>query len=358
MPFETLTRRQLNRATLQRQLLLRREQVTALDAVEHLVGIQAQVPLNPYTALWSRLDAFQPDELATLLTERRVVRTVLMRATIHLVTADDCLRLRPLMQPVLEQELARHPEYAPALRDVDLEPVLEFARELLADPRTVPQLRATLAERFPQHDPAALAYACRNLLPLVQVPPRGVWGRAAQVTYAAAEGWLGRLGAPTSIDEVVLRYLRAFGPATAADVATWSRLTRLRPVLERLRPQLVTFRNEEGRELFDLPDAPRPEDGTPAPPRFLPEYDNVLLSHADRSRFRDGPVDHPGGLGWGAFLSDGVVSGFWRLEQDRLVVRQGRRLAKRAASAVAAEARRLARFLAPGAAVDAGPDPG
>ena len=131
MPFETLTRRQLNRATLQRQLLLRRERVTALDAVEHLVGLQAQVPLNPYTALWSRLDAFQPDELATLLTERRVVRTVLMRATIHLVTADDCLRLRPLMQPVLEQELARHPEYAPALRDVDLEPVLEFAREIL-----------------------------------------------------------------------------------------------------------------------------------------------------------------------------------------------------------------------------------
>ena len=282
-----------------------------------------------------------------------------MRATIHLVTADDCLVLRPLMQPVLDGELARHREYAPALRGVDLEPVLAFARALLAErPRTGTELRAALAERFPGHDAAALAYACRNLLALVQVPPRGVWGRTAQVTSTTAESWLGRpLAAEPSIDDVVLRYLAAFGPATVADVAAWSRLTGMREVLDRLRRRLRAFRDERGRELLDLPDAPRPDPDTPAPPRFLPEYDNVLLSHADRSRFvaeahrarlgaATGPIH-------GSVLHDGFVCGVWRLERDRatgaatLVVEPrtpadeaGARLARRRGPAPAALRRR------------------
>jgi Winged helix DNA-binding domain len=349
---ETLTRKQLNRATLARQLLLRRATVSPLDAVEHLVGLQAQVPLNPYTALWSRLERFEPSALADLLVERRVVRTVVMRATIHLVTADDCLLLRPLMQPVLDQELARHREYAPALDGVDLDAVLAFARSFLAEPRTGPELRAALAERFPEHVSAALAYACRNLLALVQVPPRGVWGRTSQVTSASAEAWLGRpLVERPSLDDVVVRYLAAFGPATVADVSAWSRLTGLCEVVERLRPRLRTFRDERGRELFDVPDARRPDPDVPAPPRFLPEYDNVLLSHADRSRFRNPAVSHPGGLGWGALLVDGLVSGFWRVERDRdratLAVRHVERLSKRAADDVQAEGLALLGFLAP-----------
>jgi len=354
---EVLSRQTLNRATLERQLLLRRASRTALDAVEHLVGLQAQIPLNPYTGLWSRLERFRPDELAALLEERRVVRTVVMRATIHLVSADDCLRLRPLVQPVLHAELGRHPEFAPRLRGVDLEPVLAFARRLLAErPRTGGELRAALAERFPEHDPAALAYACRCLLPLVQVPPRGVWGRTAQVSSTTAEAWLGRpLAADPSIDDTVLRYLAAFGPATVADVATWSRLTALRAVVERLRPHLRTFRDERGRELFDLPDAPRPEPDTPAPPRFLPEYDNALLSHADRSRFRrdeERPRSGVTGPVHGMVLSDGLLCGSWRLERDRdtgsatLVVTQLERLTKRAGASVAAEGRRFLRFVA------------
>jgi hypothetical protein len=354
---EVLSRQTLNRATLERQLLLRRASRTALDAVEHLVGLQAQIPLNPYTGLWSRLERFRPDELAALLDERRVVRTVVMRATIHLVSADDCLRLRPLVQPVLHAELGRHPEFAPRLRGVDLEPVLAFARRLLAErPRTGGELRAALAERFPEHDPAALAYACRCLLPLVQVPPRGVWGRTAQVSSTTAEAWLGRpLAADPSIDDTVLRYLAAFGPATVADVATWSRLTALRAVVERLRPHLRTFRDERGRELFDLPDAPRPEPDTPAPPRFLPEYDNALLSHADRSRFRrdeERPRSGVTGPVHGMVLSDGFLCGSWRLERDRdtgsatLVVTQLERLTKRAGASVAAEGRRFLRFVA------------
>jgi DNA glycosylase AlkZ-like len=355
---DVLSLRALNRATLARQLLLRRSKLPALDAVEHLVGLQAQLPQNPYLGLWSRLDRFQPAELSGLLLERMVVRIVVMRATLHLVTADDCLVLRPLMQPVLDRELARHPEFGPALAKVDLDNVLAFARPLLAErPRTGGELRADMEARFPEDDASALAYACRNLLAFVQVPPRGLWGRSAQVASTTAEAWLGRpLASNPSIDEVVLRYLAAYGPATVADVAAWSRLTGLREVVDRLRPRLRRFRDERGRELFDLPDAPRPDPVTPASPRFLPEYDNLLLSHADRSRFGSdanrarltavaGPVR-------GSVLHDGMLRGVWRIDDDptrgaaTLVVSHVGPLAKRATAALSAEGRRLLRFLA------------
>jgi hypothetical protein len=353
---EVLGLRALNRATLERQLLLRRATLTPLAAVEHLVGLQAQVPLNPYTALWSRLERFRPESLAELLVERRVVRIAVMRATIHLVSADDCLVLRPLVQPVLDQELTRHPEYAPALRGIDLGPVLADAAALLAErPRTGPELRRLLAERYPRHSAAALAYACRNHLALVQVPPRGVWRKAAQVTSTTAESWLGRqLARRPSIDDVVLRYLAAFGPAAPADVAAWSRLTGMREVVERLRPKLRAFRDERGRELVDLPDAPRPDPETPAPARFLPEYDNVLLSYADRSRFfsddrRRGLAGMAGPI-HGSVLHDGLVRGVWRLERAggdaALVVSLVERLPKKATAAIAAEGRRLLRLIA------------
>jgi hypothetical protein len=272
---DLLDRRTLNRATLARQLLLERSRLRPLDAVAHLVGLQAQVPLNPYHALWSRLHGFRPGDLSQALLDRRVVRIAVIRATIHLVTADDCLVLRSVAQPVLDAELARHPEYGPALRGVDLGPVLDFARQVLADrPLSTTELRAAMAAKFPELDAAAVTYACRCKLGLVQAPPRGLWGRSAQVTLTTVESWLGRqlVGKPP-IDDVVMRYFAAFGPAAVADVATWSRLTRLREVVDRLRPRLRAFRDERGRELFDLPDADRPHADTPAPPRFLPEYD-------------------------------------------------------------------------------------
>jgi hypothetical protein len=349
--------RALGRATLERQLLLRRSAAAPLDAVEHLVGLQAQEPHDPYTALWSRLARFRPERLSALLEERRTVRVVVMRGTIHLVSADDCLLLRPLMQPVLDRELTRHLDFAPALAGVDLDPVLAAGRELLAEPRSGRELRAGLAERFPGHDPAALAYACRCLLALVQVPPRGLWGRGAQVRTATAESWLGRpIAAAPSIDEVVLRYLGAFGPAPAGDAGAWSGLTGLREVVDRLRPRLRVLRDERGRELFDLPDAPKPDPDTPAPTRFLPEYDNVLLSHADRSRLvsdedRARLATIPGRT-HGSVLHDGRLRARWRLDRDRdsgaatLVVHHLGRLPARAASSVAAEGRRLLRFLA------------
>jgi hypothetical protein len=358
---DVLSLRALNRATLERQLLLRRAHLPALDAVEHLVGMQAQVPLDPYTGLWSRLEGFRPEELAQLLLDRKAVRIVVMRATIHLVSADDCLLLRPLMQPVLDREIARHPQFGPALLEVDLDPVLAFARTLVAErARTGAELRAAMQERFPTQDGGALAYACRCLLAFVQVPPRGVWGRTAQVTSTTAESWLGRpLATDPSIDDVVLRYLAAFGPATVADAATWSRLTGLRAVVDRLRPRLRTFRDERGRELVDLPDAPRPDPETPAPPRFLPEYDNVLLSHADRSRFvskeQRARLSRVGGPVRGSVLHDGFLCGTWRIDRDpstgaaTLVVAHLEALTKRATARLAAEGRRLLRFLAPDA---------
>ena len=348
---DVLGRRALNRATLARQLLLRRSPMAALEAVRHLVGMQAQVPLNPYLGLWSRLEDFHPDELAQLLLDRKVVRIVVMRGTIHLVTADDCLILRPLAQPVLDKELARHPLYGPALRGVDLGPPLGFARELLAErPLTGRQLRAAFAERFPDVDAAALAYACRNHLAFIQVPPRGVWGRTGQVASTTAEAWLGRpVEEHPSIDEVMLRYVGAFGPATVADAATWSRLTGLREVFERLRPRLRTFHDERGRELFDLPDGPRPGPDVPTGPRFLPEYDNVLLSHEDRSRFvseehrpliAGGPEPMHG-----CVLVDGFVRATWSVDGSTLGIRHAGDLGDAATEALKAEGLQLLRFL-------------
>jgi hypothetical protein len=287
-----------------------------------------------------------------LLEERRVVRIALMRSTIHLVTADDCLALRPLVQPVLDGELSRYRD----LGGVDVEAVLRFARELVAErPRSGRELRAALAGRFPDHDAADLAYACRNLLAFVQVPPRGIWGRSSQTISTTAEAWLGRpLQAKPSLERMVLRYFAVFGPATVADIATWSRLTGLREVVERMRPGLRSFRDERGRELFDLPDAPRPDPDTPAPPRFLPEYDNVLLSHADRSRFvsaeQRAAFSRVEGRVNGTVLSDGFVFGVWqRHPNERLVVSHPGRATKRALAAIAAEGRRLLRLIAPDA---------
>jgi hypothetical protein len=348
---DVLDARALNRATLARQLLLERAAVPPLDAVRRLVGLQAQVPRDPYVGLWSRLEGFRAGELSALLEARHVVRTVAMRATIHLLAVDDALAIRPLVQPVLDAELARHPEHGPRLAGVDVRPALAVARELLAErPLTTTELRAALAERVPDLDAAAGAYACRCLLALVQVPPRGLWRRSGAPRLTTLEAWVAReLDPAPSLDDLVLRYLGALGPATAADVATWSRLTGFRPVLERLRPRLVTFRDPRGRELFDVPDAPRPDPDTPAPPRFLPEYDNVLLSHADRSRFAgDGTrAQYAGveGLGHGGVLHDGRFVGLWRVEDETLVVRHAGPLARDARRELADEGRRLLAFL-------------
>ncbi|CAL9595990.1 winged helix DNA-binding domain-containing protein [Streptomyces sp. enrichment culture] len=335
--------RALNRATLERQSLLRRTPLSAKAAVEHLVGLQAQEVKPPYYALAARLEGFGPEELSGLLERRELVRIVTMRSTIHLHTADDALTLRPLVQPARDREIGY---FRKGLVGVDLDRLAVLARDLVEEePRTMKELREALSARWPDADPQALAVAARCKLPLVQITPRGMWGRSAQVRLTTAERWLDRPAEPAaSPDTTVLRYLAAFGPASVKDFQTWSGLTRTRPAFERLRPRLLTFRDENGVELFDLPDAPRPDPDTPAPPRFLPEFDNLLLSHADRTRVIP-PADR--GRTWQAntfycpLLVDGFLAGVWRIVDGALVVEPFRELTGRQRAQVAEEGARM-----------------
>ena len=361
MPVDVLSERALNRATLARQYLLERATVAPMEVVERLVGLQAQEPPNPYVALWSRLVDFDPDALGQLLLDRKVVRTWVMRGTIHLVTAKDALTLRPIMQPVVESQLHRHPDVAPYKDDIEVDVLLAFARELLAEPHTGTELRAALASRFPEWNPAAGAQIARHKLPLVQVPPRGLWRTSGAVRTTTSDAWLGKpLRARPSVTDVVSRYFAAFGPATVADAAAWSRLTGMREIVEKLRPRLRVFADDRGRELFDVPDAPRPDPDTPAPVRFLPEYDNVLLSHADRTRVvpeATKTVDvSAGGRVLGTILYDGFLVGVWRNTYDKktgraaLRIEPVTRLTKAAAREITAEGRALLSFIEPDAA--------
>ncbi|MGW2641171.1 winged helix DNA-binding domain-containing protein [Streptomyces sp. NPDC001348] len=321
-PAPVLGPRALNRATLDRQLLLRRSALSARDAVEHLVGLQAQNVKPPYYALAARLDGFVPEDLSRLMAGRAVCRVVTLRSTIHTHTADDCLALRPLVQPARDRELH---SFRKGLTGVDLEELAALTRDLVeAEPRTMAQLRQALSARWPHADAQALAVAARCGLPLVQTTPRGLWGHSGQVALTTAEQWLGRPAEPAPApDAVVLRYLAAFGPASVRDMQTWAGLTRLGSAFERLRPRLVTFRDEGGVELFDLPGAPRPDPDTPAPPRFLPEFDNLLLSHADRARVV--PPEYRGRNWRGnqahrVLLVDGFLAGLWKLDGEALVI--------------------------------------
>ncbi len=326
----------------------------AAEVVEHLVGLQAQEPKDPYVALWTRIDGFRAEELEGLISGRDAVRMTLMRGTIHLVTARDALRLRPAIQAVTERVFWSGSPFGRRLGDADPEEILAAGRELLeAEPRTRAQVRTLLGERWPDRDAEAMAHAVSYLLPLVQVPPRGLWSRSGRATLTTVDAWLGRpLDGDLSPDRAVLRYLGAFGPASTKDVAAWSGLTGVREIMERLRGGLRAFRDEKGVELFDVPDAPLPDPDTPAPVRFLPEYDNVFLGHADRSRIGD-PADRPLlGFGDGRFFKLVLIGGFlravWRLEDGDLVVKPARKLSKKHASAVEAEGRRLVAFLGGG----------
>ena len=312
----TLSLRQLNRALLARQMLLERVERPVGEALEHLAPMQAQVPIDPYVALWSRLRDFDPLVLSAMVERRMAVRGTLHRATLHLATARDFLAWRPLVQSVAERGFRTGSPFGRRLVGLDMDAVLAVAAELIDErPRTKAELRALLAPLWPSYDADAITNGVAYLLPLVQIPPRGLWGRSGGPRLARLETWLGApLDPAPDIDAMILRYLGAFGPASVADAQAWSGLTGLAEVFERLRPRLVTFRSEPGRELFDLPEAPRPDAEVPAPVRFLPQYDNLLLGHADRSRIvPDGARALALSPLWvGSFLIDGMVAGTWR----------------------------------------------
>src|SRR5215212_4233912 len=346
--------RELNRATLERQMLLRRRKLSAVEAIERLVGLQAQAPTPPYIGLWTRLKDFHTDELERLILQRRAVRIALMRNTVHLVSARDCLALRPLMQPVFDRTLYSTRANRTHLEGVDIEALVIAGRALIEErPRTAKELGELLQEQWPERDAAALARAIRHLVPLVQVPPRGLWGKSGPAAHTTAEAWLGRpLDPAPSLEETILRYLGAFGPATVKDVQTWSGLSRLGEMIERLRPRLRIFRDESGRELFDVPDAPLPDPDTPSPPRLLPEFDNLILSHADRTRviaeeYRK-VIASRNGMVPATFLVDGFVRGTWNTEGSRgrtaLEIKPFEPLTREDRDALAEEGERLIRF--------------
>ncbi len=349
-----LGRLALNRALLARQFLLERAAIPALDAVRHLVGMQAQAPFSPYFGLWTRLTDFRPEELSRPLLDREVVRLVCLRGTVHLVTAEDALELRAFTQPVMDADLRGNTTHTSRLTGVDLDELADTVRKVLADgPLDHRALGRRLAERWPDTEPTSLVFAARNTQPLVQVPPRAVWGRSGLPTYAVAHDYLGLppVDAP-EVEGIVRRYLAAFGPATVRDIQTWCGLTRLSAVVDRLRPALVTFRDEAGRELFDLPDAPRPEQDVPAPVRFLPDFDNLLVSHAERTRVISDDdrrrIRTPNGVQPGLFLVDGFVSGRWKTVREKkhttLEIEPFRPLTRAAVRELRDEGERLLRF--------------
>ncbi|MDX6691412.1 MAG: hypothetical protein QOG15_2869 [Solirubrobacteraceae bacterium] len=312
-----LSPRALNRALLERQFLLRREDLSVAEVLAHLVGLQAQNPNAPYVALWSRLADFDPEDFSELVVARKVVRVALMRWTLHAVTARDCRALRPVVQPVIDRRMkagfGRH------LADLDIDALVQRARTVVEhQPHTFGDIGRVLATEWTGHEPRVLANVVSARVALVHVPPRGLWGRNGRAIQTTAERWLGRpLERSAQPDELILRYLAAFGPASVADIRTWSGLTGLAPAIARLRPQLRSFRDVEGRELLDVVDGRLPDPGTPAPPRFL-DCDNAVLAHADRSRVMATPrrrLTSPR-----TFLLDGFVAGTWRLIRGRRLV--------------------------------------
>jgi Winged helix DNA-binding domain len=316
MARDVLGRRALSRATLARQLLLRRWDLPVTEAVERLAGLNAQDPEPPYLGLWTRLAGFELDALTRRLEDRSVVRSTLLRGTQHLVTAADYLAWRPLLQPMLEHR--RRAGFGRATAGVEPAALVAAARDLLAQgPLTRPELGRRLAARWPGRDPGALASSVQDLLPLIHPPPSGTWRNRGAIPCVLAESWLGRpLPAAASPAGMIKRHLAAFGPASVLDIQAWSGLTRLREPVERLGAELRPFRDEHGRRLYDLPDAPRPDPDTPAPIRFLPAVENLLLAHADRTRVISderrrrvcvGAVVEP------TVLVDGDVVAIWRV---------------------------------------------
>ena len=326
--------------------------------LSHLVAIQAQVPRPPFVALWTRLRDFDRDDLLKPLTKRSIVRVVAMRGTLHLMIDKDAVAFRGAMQPMLSRGMeAILRERATAL---DLGQ-LEIAARRFFDkaPATFDALRKHLKERFPNGDERAMAYAIRMHVPIVQVPTDAMWGFPSSADFALADGWIGRKISTDTVPahELVTRYLAAFGPATPADAQCWLGLQGLREVFEDLRPSLATFRDERKRELFDLPNAPRPAADTPAPVRFLAEFDNAVLAHADRSRIIDDrhkpKVITKNLLIPGTFLVDGFVAGTWKVERKArtaaLSLSAFASLQQKTISALEEEGEKLLAFLEPDA---------
>ncbi|MGI5161080.1 winged helix DNA-binding domain-containing protein [Microbispora sp. CA-102843] len=348
--------RALNRATLARQLLLDRADLPVLGAVAHLCGLQAQEPQEPFVGLWSRLRGFDPAALSDLLIRRGVVRTHLMRRTVHLLTAGDALAWRARHDLMLRQRVLG--TYRRELAGVDLDELAAAGRAVMADgePRSMGELARALAGRWPEPGPRALGeMLVAALVPMAQLPPRGLWRTKAGVRNVPLSSWLGREidppaanGADPVGETLVRRYLAAFGPAAVADLRAWCGLAGLPAAVAAIRGELVSFRDERGRELLDLPGAPRPDPDTPAPVRFLPAFDNTILGYHDRGRIIDDADRGLSVTGARVVLVDGRVAATWTVEDGTVIVAPLRSFSRADRDTVAEEGRALASFLSDG----------
>jgi hypothetical protein len=353
---DTISLRALNRATLARQLLLEPSKLSARAALEQVGGLQAQWPKPPFIGLWTRLATFERDDLSSLLRKRQAIRATMMRATIHIMSTKDFVATRPVLQAVLTRGLAPIQKRA---EEIDVDAVTKAARDLFKTARTFEDARDALVAKFPKANDRALGHIARMMVPLVMVPSDDdPWAFPSIAQFQLAESWLEKpIPAVTDPSALVLRYFAAFGPASIADAQCWSGLQSLRAVDDKLRPKLKTFRDERGRELFDVPEGPRPDEATPAPIRFLQEFDNVLMGYQERARILDDSykpfVLLPGLRVASTILVDGRIAASWKVERVKkravLSILPFQKMSKQTAADVSAEGMRLCQFMDPDA---------
>ena len=340
--------RELNRASLARQSLLERSSgATPTDMAEQLLGLQAQEPKPPFIGMWTRIDGFQAEDLRAALRGGEVVRATLMRATLHLMSKRDYAAFRPALQPALDA--AMESILKARGEGVVVEDTLAAARKLLPRGKkmTFNEIRDALSDRSPDVDHRALGYVTRTGLPLVMVPTDDAWGFPRDSQFQLA----GKVSSKADTEELVRRYLAAFGPATPADMQIWSGLKGLKEVFAALEDELDVL---DGG-LYDVPGAPRPGSDTLAPVRFLPAFDNMLLAHKDRARIIDEEHRpkvvtknlriHP------TFLVDGFVAGMWSVKATKkkatLTLEPFGKLAKKVRAELEKEGEALLRFAEP-----------
>lgn len=334
--------RALGRATLARQLLLERASLDVTDAVGRLGALQAQEARPPFVALWSRLEGFEPESLIGALADRTIVRGTLMRGTVHLARTEDFLRWQPLLAPLGVEGLRK--VVGARLDGADLDAAVEDVRKLFANAGelSAEAVRDWLGEHRPSEDTRAVARTALYSLPLVRVPDGGRWGFTPTSRFADSRHWLGKdpVARPKAAD-LIRSYLAAYGPATVRDAQQFLGGGDWQDAFDAI--ELERF-----GEHYDLPDAPRPGEDVEAPVRFLPDFDSLMLAHADRSRVI--ADEHRRDLTTknlrvrAVVLVDGMVAGFWKLDKKKVVVEPVRKLTKREHGAVDEEATRLGAF--------------
>jgi len=354
---DTLSTGALNRALLARQMLLAREKATVVSTVERIACMQAQLPRPPFIGLWARIQRFVREDLHRALHAKAVIRATAMRGTIHLLARKDFLAWRPIMAEMLVRGAE---SIAGKKVTIDRETLYAAGRDFFGrGGAPFEEFREHLERDHPADVVRALAYTVRMGVPLVMVPSDETWGFSSNAPFILADRWLGESLSTTSgpLDDMVLRYLAAFGPATPGDFQTWSGIRGARETFDRLRPRLMTFRDDRKRELFDLPKAPRPDSDVDAPVRFLPEFDSALLAHDDRSRI----IAHEHRKFvflknlqvLGTFLVDGRVAGTWKATRKKkaadISLTAFVKLTKAHRGALEEEGVQLARFVEPDA---------